>query len=308
MNSGPGVTIHWKETLCMLRELCSFPAAFRLEDILQQRETLAGIFKAMQVRLAYLYGSLLEGRGQDADFAVLFDNYSFTQHQDLYEGLCRILKADNIDLVPLNRASFALKKRVALSGLVIYEACPAAVSDFLEEMLTQLEDHRLFVTLAHAEVEKRIKGGISIASRKVDAERVTSYLSRLDDVVARLTDLKSNFTSFEDFMAQVDHRELSVHYLRIALESMLNVCRHFLAVTGVSLDHVHTTNLIELAGENGLLPTDFSRKIQSMVGMRNAIVHVYWNLDYAAIYEAVSRLSDFDDFARYVLQFLQRQK
>jgi uncharacterized protein YutE (UPF0331/DUF86 family) len=71
---------------------------------------------------------------------------------------------------------------------------------------------------------------------------------------------------------------------------------------------MHTTNLIELAGENGLLPTDFARRIRGMAGMRNAIVHVYWNLDYAAIYEAVSRLSDFDDFGRYVLQFLQRQK
>lgn len=289
----------------MLRELCFFPRLFQLEDILQQRE-VAEIFKAMHVRLAYLHGSLLEGRGQDADFAVLFDSYSFTQLQDLYEGLCRILKADNIDLLPLNQVSFELKKRVALSGLVIYEACPGASSDFLEEMLTQLEDHRLFVTLAQTELEKRIKGGISMASRKLDAERVTSYLSRLDDVVARLMDLKSNFTSFEDFMAQVDCRELSVHYLRIALESMLNVCRHFLAVTGTSLDQVHTTNLIELAGENGLLPTDFARRIRGMVGMRNAIVHVYWNLDYAAIYEAVSRLSDFDDFARYLLQFLER--
>ncbi|MCL0087292.1 DUF86 domain-containing protein [Dehalococcoidia bacterium] len=291
----------------MLRELCSFPSAFQLEDILQQREMLAEIFKAMQVRLAYLHGSLLDGRGRDADFAVLFDNYSFTQSQDLYEGLCRILKADNIDLLPLNRASFELKKRVALSGLVIYETCPAAVSDFLEDMLTQLEDHRLFVTLAQAELEKRIKGGISMASRKLDAERVTSYLSRLDDVVARLMDLKSSFTSFEDFTAQVDRRELSVHYLRIALESVLDVCRHFLAVKGTDLDQVDTTNLIELAGKNGLLPPDFARRIRGMAGMRNAIVHLYWNLDYAAIYEAVSRLSDFDDFARYVLQFLQRQ-
>jgi len=74
----------------MLRELYSLPRAFRLEDILQQREMLAEIFKSMSVRLAHLYGSLLEGRGRDADFAVLFDNYSFARFQSLYEGICQI--------------------------------------------------------------------------------------------------------------------------------------------------------------------------------------------------------------------------
>lgn len=38
-----------------------------------------------------------------------------------------------------------------------------------------------------------------------------------------------------------------------------------------------------------------------MTGMRNAIVYVYWRLDYRAIYRAIAdQLADFDKFARQV--------
>ena len=100
---------------------------------------------------------------------------------------------------------------------------------------------------------------------------------------------------------------LCVHYLRIALESVLDICRYFLAVVGVSLTELDTTNLIELAGEKGLLEPAFACRIRGMAGMRNAIVHVYWRLDYRAIYGAVTeQLADFDEFARQVQASLHR--
>ena len=83
--------------------------------------------------------------------------------------------------------------------------------------------------------------------------RVETLLSTLDEAMGQLRRLGGRFASFEEFKADVDTRELCVHYLRIALESVLDVCRHFLAVVGVSLAELDTTNLIELAGEKGLL-------------------------------------------------------
>lgn len=143
--------------------------------------------------------------------------------------------------------------------------------------------------------------------KRVDPERVAGYLSALDEAVAHLQRLQGRFTSFEEFRSEVDTRELCVHYLRIALESVLDICRHFLAVVGVSLAEPDTTNLIELAGEKGLLGPAFARRIRGMAGMRNAIVRVYWRLDYQAIYQAVTeQLADFDEFARQVRIYLRQ--
>jgi uncharacterized protein YutE (UPF0331/DUF86 family) len=129
----------------------------------------------------------------------------------------------------------------------------------------------------------------------------------LDEALTQLRRLRGRFTSFEEFRTDVDTRELCVHYLRIALESVLDVCRHFLAVVGVSLAELDTTNLIELAGDKGLLESGFARRIRGMAGMRNAIVHVYWKLDYQAIYRATAeQLADFDEFARQVRAYLDK--
>jgi len=143
-----------------------------------------------------------------------------------------------------------------------------------------------------------------VADRKMDWKRVEGYLSALDEAMAQLGRLQERFSSFEEFQSDVDTRELCIHYLRIALESVLDICRHFLAVVGISLSELDTTNLIELSGEKGLLDPTFARRIRGMAGMRNAIVHVYWRLDYQAIYRAVTeQLTDFDEFARQVRDY-----
>ena len=68
-------------------------------------------------------------------------------------------------------------------------------------------------------------------------------------------------------------------------------------------------NLIELAGEKGLLTPDFAHNIRGMAGMRNAIVHVYWRMDYEAIYQSITQdLGDFDEFARQVQTYLRNQE
>lgn len=47
----------------------------------------------------------------------------------------------------------------------------------------------------------------------------------------------------------------------------------------------------------------------TLFGMRNAIVQVYWRLDYQAVYRAVTEeLGDFGEFARQVQRYLAGQE
>lgn len=83
--------------------------------------------------------------------------------------------------------------------------------------------------------------------------------------------------------------DLAVAGLTDTLREEQALCRHFLAVQGVSLRELDTTNVIELAGRTGLLPVAFAQRIRGMAGVRNAIVHADVDLDYAAIHEMVTR-------------------
>ena len=259
------------------------------------------------VRLVCLFGSLAEGRpGRDVDLAVLFHNYDFDRYIEFLELARRTLGADAVDVTVLNRASAPIRLRALLEGRVIYAEDESVWSEAVAEALFDYEDYRRFTREYRPMLERRCKEGLSMAAREVDRDRVEAYLSTLDEVVGNLRRLGERFDSFEAFQADVDTRELCVHYLRIALESVPDICRHFLAVKGVSLAELDTTNLIELAGEKGLLEPSFAHKIRGMAGMRNAIGHVYWRLDYEAIYRAVTEgLRDLDEFARRVRDYLE---
>lgn len=259
------------------------------------------------VRLACLFGSLFEQPlARDVDLAVLFRDYRFEKYLETQETACRVLGTRQVDLVVLNRANAPLKLRALLEGKPFFAETPTILAEVVAESLFEYEDYRQFMAQYRQLLDRRCREGLSVVERKVDQERVEGYLSTLDEAVSQLRQLQRRFTSFEEFQSDVDTRELGVHYLRIALESVLDICRHFLAVVGVSLAEIDTTNLIELAGAKGLLESAFARRIRGMAGMRNAIVHVYWRLDYQAIYQAITgQLTDFDEFARQVRVYLR---
>ncbi len=270
-------------------------------------DRLAAVFQDDGVRLATLFGSAVSSPApRDVDVAVLFDSYHMDRYLALQESLCRVLGTQRVDLVVLNRANAPLRLSALLGGELLYARTPAEVEEAIAQALFDYDDYRRFEAEYRDEFERRCQEGLSMAERQLNRERVESLLSVLDAAVGRLRQLRARVASLDAFMADVDTRDLCVHHLRIALEAVLDVCRHFLAVVGVSLAEVETTNLIVLAGEKGLLDPAFAGRIRGMAGMRNAIVHVYWQLDYQAIYRAVAdELADFDEFARQVQRYLK---
>ncbi len=262
--------------------------------------------RAGGIRLACLFGSAVRGfPARDVDIAVLFREYEFERYSETLELARQALGLDSVDVTVLNRAGAPIRLRALLGGQIIWAEDEKVWVEAVAEALFDYEDYRRFVKLYRPVLYRRCQEGLSMSSRKVDRERIETYLSILDEAVGNLRRLTRRFDSFEAFQADVDTRELCVHYLRIALESVLDICRHFVAAEGVSLTEVETKNLIELAGEKGLLDPAFARKIRGMAGMRNAIVHLYWRLDYHAIYRAVTEgLKDLDEFARQVQAYL----
>lgn len=282
----------------------------RLADVEGKLEKLSQALEADGVRLACLFGSILSRRwARDVDVAVWFTEYSFERYLHTLDVTTQVLGTSRVHLVVLNRASPLLKLRALLEGRLLFAERPEAWTQAIVDTLFEYEDYRQFMSQYRPLLDRRCQEGLSVAERTMDRERVEGHLSALDGAVGEVRRLQSRYKSYEEFRSDVDTRELCVHYLRIALESVFDICRHFLAVAGVSLAELETTNLIELAGDKGLLEASFARRIRGMAGMRNAIVHVYWRLDYQAIHRAVTEeLTDLDEFARQVRICLRREQ
>jgi len=280
--------------------------------VLGEKDSLVSIFKRRGVELAFFFGSAVEQdpiiEPRDVDIAVYFSSYNFRRYLSLLHAISRTLRRKDIDLTVLNMTGPALRMEVLVKGDLIYCTNAEKFAHFSSTTFFDYEDYLYFKVQYLDCLRKRTREGLSVVERKLNRERIETYLSRMDESIQRLLELRARFSSYDNFMENLDTRELCVHHLRIALECVLDVCRHFLAVKGVSLSEIDTAGLIELAGQKGLFDYKFARRIKGMAGMRNAIVHVYWRLDYMAIYRAITKdLSDFNEFICQVNSYLEER-
>ncbi|MDP3106082.1 MAG: nucleotidyltransferase domain-containing protein [Candidatus Methanoperedens sp.] len=93
----------------------------------QDRRVVEFLSKQKHVKLAYLFGSVAEGRGgklSDVDLAVFLDESlskkeMFNLQLKLISELTSILKTDRIDLVIMNDAPLLLKYNIIKHGKIL---------------------------------------------------------------------------------------------------------------------------------------------------------------------------------------------
>jgi uncharacterized protein YutE (UPF0331/DUF86 family)/predicted nucleotidyltransferase len=297
----------------MKPDLCFYPRRFTFDEAKKNIDKLSEIFQRNEVSLAFLLGSICYGStSNDLDVGVFFKEKkrsSIDLYSDLYFDLCSIFKADNIDVVILNDTGPAFRFEVISKGVPIYYPAPEELTSFCEMTLFQYEDTHRFRKESHRELTASIREGL-MKERRIHIQRVDTFLKTLKESIGDIRRLIEPIRNIDEFLSpeKKDTRNLTLHYLRIALESVLDVSRHIIAVKGFGIADLETENLIDILGKNDVIPYGFSKKIRGMAGMRNAIVHAYWNLDYEKIFDtAKNRLIDFEDFARYIMEYVEKK-
>ncbi|MEM7827066.1 MAG: HepT-like ribonuclease domain-containing protein [Candidatus Aenigmatarchaeota archaeon] len=296
----------------MKTDLCFHPRQISKIEVEKSLPDIIDILKRHNISLAYLFGSILfeDTKAPDLDIAIYIKHpikNIFDYYNDVYFDICDIFKADNIDLVILNNVSPLFRYDVIKTGRLIYYQTEEVIAEFIVDTLFKYEDIKPFNEEYRKELHKRAKEGLLMAERKINKEKIYGFI---DNMNRSLDEIKSNLgdRDFIAFKEAKNIRELCVHYLRIALESVLDICRHIIAVKGLGIPDMEKENLIDVMGSNNIIPPGFAKKIRGMQGMRNAIVHVYWNLDYEKIYRMIrENISDFEDFARYIIEYLGKE-
>ena len=64
-----------------------------------------------------------------------------------------------------------------------------------------------------------------------------------------------------------------------------------------------------MLGKQSTLPKDFAEKFASAAGFRNVLVHMYDEVDLGILESYLTeRLGDFEEFARYVLEYIEKKE
>ncbi len=136
----------------------------------------------------------------------------------------------------------------------------------------------------------------------VDRDKVEGLIRHLRQYVAYLHDLAS--LTKAEFLADPHAIGSARYYLTVAIEACLDIAGHLIASEGLRAPHDYK-DTFSVLNEAGILPDDITTTMRSLAGLRNLLVHVYWDVDDAMIHESLrSELGDFESFVAHTLGFL----
>ncbi|MBI5378743.1 MAG: DUF86 domain-containing protein [Nitrospirae bacterium] len=135
-------------------------------------------------------------------------------------------------------------------------------------------------------------------SREINLEKIKTLEKDLLDAVSEIRSLLAG--EAETFVN--DQKAIySLRYLLIeAVEAMANICNHILARTTGQVPKGYPDCFEKLA-DGGILTKELSMKLKKMAGLRNILIHRYWQIDDRRVFRTTrDNIGDFEEFLRQI--------
>ena len=138
----------------------------------------------------------------------------------------------------------------------------------------------------------------------LDRQVIEAHLQNMEEALA-------NLGRYRDLSLQELRKDLSLVWiaekgLQILIQNLLDIGAHVLA-SEIKNDWDDYGEIIFKLGHHGILPMDFSERIQGMAGLRNILIHEYLRVDVPKLYDYLkNRLGDFTEFMSYIQEYLEK--
>jgi uncharacterized protein YutE (UPF0331/DUF86 family) len=136
----------------------------------------------------------------------------------------------------------------------------------------------------------------------VDRNIVQARIDKIRECVARLRKLG---TADEDAFCQDDDSiTLAERHLQIAIQSVIDIGHHVIADMDLGLPGDYK-DVFRILSKHNVIPAELEKKLESMTGMRNILVHDYLQVDTHRVYALLQHnLGDFDEFIAAILKLI----
>ncbi|MCX7841156.1 MAG: DUF86 domain-containing protein [Anaerolineae bacterium] len=272
------------------------------------RAALASILRACPaVRLAYLHGSAAEGATtplSDVDIALVTTDAlglsdAFEIELEVQYQLRECTGINNADVRIINPASLIFKGQVVTRGVLVYSADDAFRIAF--------ETHTRLAYLDFKPIEERVLEALfptTNGGNVIDRHKILRMFQQQREYLKHLRALAQ--MDVEKFVADAMSTAAAKYYCLVAIEICIDVGNHIIAGKQFRAPTDYA-DVFRILGENQVIPKEFARTLGKMAGFRNLLVHNYLEVDDRLVHENLrTRLSDFEQFQNYILQFLER--
>lgn len=140
----------------------------------------------------------------------------------------------------------------------------------------------------------------------IDEEIVTARIAKIREYANLLARLLQ--VSKREFVQEPAYYLQAERLLEVMIQAMLDIGNHLIA--GLLLKKPQDyRQVFDILAQNGILPKELLSRVRALVGLRNLLVHEYFEIDHERLYdEAKAGLADFERFCEAVVRFLQSRE
>jgi uncharacterized protein YutE (UPF0331/DUF86 family) len=136
----------------------------------------------------------------------------------------------------------------------------------------------------------------------LNPELIRTRCQEIEESITRLNDIKRK--TKEEFLNDRDTQDIASYRLLVAIEAALNLCYHVAAKRLKKVPEEYA-ECFAILSDAGIIPVDLSERLQKTARFRNLLVHMYWTIDYAIVYEIIqNNLQDINNFSKVVASLL----
>lgn len=131
-------------------------------------------------------------------------------------------------------------------------------------------------------------------------------LKKLSNVRHNILRLNSKLCfSLDDFKADFDLQDIVLHNLQLAIQGCIDIGSHIVADEGWGVAGSFS-EIIYILQEKGVIDSDLTEKLVSMVGFRNILVHGYEDIELDIVFNILHNcLQDIDDYLLSVVDYFK---
>lgn len=96
------------------------------------------------------------------------------------------------------------------------------------------------------------------------------------------------------------------HRIFMATQAMVDIAAHIVASQGFDAPGTYR-DAVEKLGRMGVIPGDLAESMADAAGLRNAIAHVYLDLDQARVFDGLQRTGELKRFAAAVWEWIEAE-
>jgi uncharacterized protein YutE (UPF0331/DUF86 family) len=120
----------------------------------------------------------------------------------------------------------------------------------------------------------------------LDRELIDTRLELIERMASELEGVRTRFGELGAFLADEDGPGATERRYQVALQALLDVGSHIVAVRGWRMPEGYR-GVVESLALHGVLPADLGDRLAQAAGLRNRLVHGYMEVDRAVLWECI---------------------